>query len=153
MSWQRRGEEKPGHDVSALSHSATGLVPPVSILKPVQGLDREGYQNFASMCDLDYPSYEIVAAASDASDPVIPQIQRLQQEFPKTNIRLIIGMEELGISPKTNNLCRLVNEAKYDLLAINDGAVRVEKYYLRDVVAPFADPKVGVILKASDEDA
>jgi ceramide glucosyltransferase len=128
-------------------------VPPVSILKPVQGLDREGYQNFASMCELDYPSYEIVVAVSDANDPVIPQIQRLQQEFPKTNIRLIIGVEELGISPKTNNLCRLVNEAKYDLLVINDSDVRVEKDYLRDVVAPFADPKVGVILKASDEDA
>jgi ceramide glucosyltransferase len=46
-----------------------------------------------------------------------------------------------------------VNEAKYDLLVINDSDVRVEKDYLRDVVAPFADPKVGVILKASDEDA
>jgi ceramide glucosyltransferase len=128
-------------------------VPPVGILKPVQGLDREGYQNFASMCELDYPSYEIVVAVSDANDPVIPQIQRLQQEFPKTNIRLIIGVEELGISPKTNNLWRLLNEAKYDLLVINDSDVRVEKDYLRDVVAPFADPKVGVILKASDEDA
>jgi ceramide glucosyltransferase len=119
----------------------------------VQGLDREGYQNLASMCELDYPSYEIVVAMSDANDPVIPQIQRLQQEFPKTNIRLIIGVEELGISPKMNNLCRLVNEAKYDLLVINDSDVRVEKDYLRDVVAPFADPKVGVILKASEEDA
>ena len=105
------------------------------------------------MCELDYPSYEIVVAVSDANDPVIPQIQRLQQEFPKTNIRLIKGVEKLGISPKTNNLCRLVNEAKYDLLVINDSDVRVEKDYLRDVVAPFADPKVGVILKASDEDA
>ena len=59
---------------------------------------------------------------------------------------MIIGVEELGISPKMNNLCRLVKEAKCDLLVINNGDVRLEKDYLRDVVAPFGDPKVGVTL-------
>src|SRR5271168_462973 len=71
------------------------FVPPVSILKPVQGLDRGGYENFASMCDLDYPEYEIVFAVGDANDPVIPLIERLTLEFPKTRIRLIVGVEEL----------------------------------------------------------
>jgi ceramide glucosyltransferase len=69
----------------------------------------------------------------------------LQQEFPAANIRLIAGVEHLGVSPKMNNLCRLVKEAKYELLVINDSDVRVENDYLRDVVAPFADPKVGVV--------
>jgi ceramide glucosyltransferase len=122
-----------------------GYAPTVSILKPVRGLDRGGYENFASMCDLDYPEYEIVFVVGEADDPVIPQIEKLKQEFPKTNIRLIVGVEELGLSPKANNLCRLVKEARYELLVINDSDVRVEKDYLRDVVAPFADPKVGVV--------
>lgn len=122
-----------------------GYAPTVSILKPVRGLDRGGYENFASMCDLDYPEYEIVFVVGEPDDPVIPQIEKLKQEFPKTNIRLIVGVEELGLSPKTNNLCRLVKEARYELLVINDSDVRVEKDYLRDVVAPFADPKVGVV--------
>jgi ceramide glucosyltransferase len=121
------------------------FVPPVSILKPVQGLDRDGYENFVSMCSLDYPEYEIVFAVGDANDPVIPLIERLKQEFPRTKIRLIVGVEELGISPKMNNLCRLVKEASYELLVINDSDVRVEQDYLRDVVAPFADPTVGVV--------
>jgi ceramide glucosyltransferase len=121
------------------------FTPPVSILKPVRGVDREAYQNFASMCALDYPEYEIVFAVAEKDDPVVPLVQNLQLEFPCTSIRLIVGVEQLGISPKMNNLCRLVKEAKYQLLVINDSDVRVENDYLRDVVAPFADPRVGAV--------
>jgi ceramide glucosyltransferase len=121
------------------------FTPPVSILKPVRGVDREAYQNFASMCALDYPEYEIIFAVGEPGDPVIPLIQQLQREFPSTSIRLIVGVEQLGVSPKMNNLCRLVKEAKFDLLVINDSDVRVENDYLRDAVAPFVDPRVGTV--------
>ncbi len=125
-----------------LNHS---FAPPVSILKPVRGLDRGAYENYASFSRLDYPEYEILFAVGDPSDPVIPLIEKLQRDFPQRAIRLIAGVEQLGISPKMNNLVRLVKEAKYDLLVVNDSDVRVEEDYLRDVVAPFADPKVGVV--------
>jgi len=123
----------------------TGFAPPVSILKPVRGVDREAYENFASFCRLDYPQYEVLFAVADADDPVIPILEKLRQEFPQCAIRLIIGVEQLGISPKMNNLVRLVREARYDLLVVNDSDVRVEEDYLRDAVAPFADPKVGCV--------
>ena len=77
------------------------FAPPVSILKPVRGIDREAFENFASMCNLDYPTYEIIFAVGEANDPVIPLIQKLQREFPATSIRLIVGIEQLGISRKT----------------------------------------------------
>src|SRR3989442_9004813 len=121
------------------------FTPPASILKPVRGLDREGYENFASFCRLDYPEYEVVFAVVEPDDPVIPIIQKLQREFPKCAIRLVAGIERSGTSPKMSNLCRLVKEAKYDLLVISDSDVRVEPDYLPDVAAPFADPKVGVV--------
>jgi ceramide glucosyltransferase len=121
------------------------FAPPVSILKAVRGVDREAYENFASMCRLDYPEYEIVFAVADENDPVIPLIERLQREFPERSIRLFTDIEQIGITRKTNSLCRLVREAKYELLVINDSDVRVEEDYLWDVVAPFADPTVGVV--------
>jgi ceramide glucosyltransferase len=121
------------------------FAPPVSILKPVQGVDREAYENFASMCQLDYREYEIVFAVAEKDDPVIGLIQKLQQEFPNRCIRLIAGIEQLGNSRKTNSLCRLVKEAKYELLVMNDSDVRVDENYLWNVVAPFRDPKVGVV--------
>jgi ceramide glucosyltransferase len=120
-------------------------IPPVSILKPVRGVDREVYENFASMCQLDYPEYEIIFGVGENDDPVVPLIEKLQREFPERSIRLMVGIEQLGSSRKTNTLCRLVKEAKYDLLVMNDSDVRVQKEYLHDVVAGFSDPRVGVV--------
>ena len=121
------------------------FAPPVSILKPVRGVDREAYENFASMCRVDYPEYEIVFAVAETDDPVIALIEKLKQDFPERAIRLIAGIKQTGKSRKTNSLCRLAKEAKHELLVINDSDVRVERDYLWHVVTPFQDPKVGVV--------
>jgi ceramide glucosyltransferase len=119
--------------------------PPVSILKPVRGVDREAFENFASMCELDYPEYEILFAVAEPRDPAVDVIERIQRAFPQRPIRLIVGVEQLGNCRKTNNLCRLAKEAAHDLLIINDSDVRVEKDYLWNVVEAFRDPQVGLV--------
>jgi ceramide glucosyltransferase len=119
--------------------------PPISILKPVRGLDSEAYENFASYCRLNYSEYEIIFAVSDGADPIIPTIEKLQRDFPDTSIRLITSVERLGQNNKISNLYRLVKEAKYELLVMTDSDVRVGRDYLRELVAPFADPAVGAV--------
>jgi len=121
------------------------FAPPASILKPVCGLDREAYENFASFCRQDYPEYEIVFAVSDRNDQVIPVIKRLQRDFPERQIRVLPNAPQIGANRKVNNLCHLAGEAKYDLLVISDSDVRVEPDYLREVAAPFTKPEVGVV--------
>jgi ceramide glucosyltransferase len=121
------------------------FAPPVSILKPVRGIDFEAYENFASMCRIDYDEYEIVFAVADADDPVNGLIKKLQDEFPHRSIRLVTGIEQRGHCRKTNSLRRLAEEAKYDLLVMNDSDVRVDKDHLWNVVSSFRDPKVGVV--------
>ena len=129
---------------------ASDFHPPVSVLKPIYGLDREAYENFASLCRQDYPEYEILFCVTDEKDPAVPVIQRIIRDFsggdnPKRTIRLISGPEALGVSDKVNKLCRMVREARHEIVVISDSDVRVAPEYLRAIARPFSDSNVGVV--------
>ena len=123
--------------------SSSDFRPPISILKPIRGLDREAYENFASFCCQDYPEFEILFCVSDNEEPAIPIIRKLIGDFPRRPIRLLIGADPRGASDKVNKLCRMVREARYEIILVSDSDVRVEPGFLGAVAAPFADPTVG----------
>ncbi len=121
------------------------LTPPVSILKPLHGLDRGAYENFASFCRQEYPRYEILFAVRDESDPAVPVIRRLIGDFPEIPIRLLVNKDGKGTNDKVGKLCLMEQEAKYSLLVITDSDVRVAPDYLRNVAGIFRDPRVGAV--------
>jgi ceramide glucosyltransferase len=131
--WQLRNES--GKNVA--------FTPPVSNLKPVRGLDRDAYENFASFCRQDYPEYELIFCVTDQTDPSVPVIQKLMKDFPECKIRLLYSAGHTAINDKVAKLRLMEREAQYEYLVINDSDVRVEPGYLRKVVDPLRDPKVG----------
>lgn len=119
------------------------FTPPISNLKPVKGLDPDAYENFASLCRQNYPEYELIFCTTDQTDPSVPVIQKLMAEFPEQKIRLLYSAGNNAINDKVAKLALMVKEAQYEHLVFNDSDVKVEPDYLRTVVAPMRDPKVG----------
>jgi ceramide glucosyltransferase len=124
---------------------ASTFEPPVSILKPVHGVDFASYENYASFCTQDYPDYEILFAVNEESDPAVGVVKRLIVDYPQRHITLLIGAEYFGANQKVNNLARLTRQARHECLALSDGDVCVGPQYLRNVVAPLRDGNVGAV--------
>lgn len=121
------------------------FLPPISILKPLKGTDPEMYESFRSHCLQNYPNYEIIFGASDPNDPANENVRELQREFPDRKIHLLVCPKILGTNVKVSNLAQMLTEARYDCLIVNDSDIRVEPDYLRRVVAPLADPRIGLV--------
>lgn len=119
--------------------------PPVSNLKPIRGLDNDAYENFASFCTQDYPDYELLFAIGDGDEAVLEVIERLKREFPQRSIRVLHVAGHTAANDKVVKLVRLVAEARNEVLVINDSDVRARPDYLRNVVAPLRDAKVGAV--------
>jgi ceramide glucosyltransferase len=119
--------------------------PPVSILKPLKGTDPGIYESFRSHCLQDYPEYELIFGVSDPDDAAVELVRRLQQEFPERAIQLLVCPSVLGTNMKVGNLVQMLPRARFEHLIVNDSDIKVEPDYLRRVIAPFADERVGMV--------
>ncbi len=118
--------------------------PPVSVFKPLRGLDPNTLAAFRSQVSQLYPEYEILFGVADEADPAIAEVQHLQRQFPQAAIRLIVGRETLR-NGKVGVLAHLARHAKYSLWVINDSDIEVTSEYLSTVVAPLEDTSIGLV--------
>jgi len=118
--------------------------PPVSILKPVHGLDPHFCEAAGSHALIDYPEFEILFGVSDPDDPAIPEIEKLIAKFPRRAIRLVMTSPATA-NRKVGTLVELAAQARHSILVVNDSDIRVPADYLRRVVAPLEDPGVGLV--------
>ncbi|MFQ5957274.1 MAG: bacteriohopanetetrol glucosamine biosynthesis glycosyltransferase HpnI [Candidatus Brocadiales bacterium] len=117
--------------------------PPVTVLKPLNGLEDGIYENLLSHLNQDYPSYQIIFGVNNANDPVIPVVERLRKEFPEKSLDLVVSGKTIGSNLKVSNLNNMYPMARHDVIVINDSDTRVGTDYLRRVVSELKDSSVG----------
>jgi|SRR5580658_523962 ceramide glucosyltransferase len=120
-------------------------LPAISILKPLKGIDPEAWESFCSHCGQDYPRFQLIFGVSDPADPALELVRKLQAKYPDLTIELIVCDRILGTNIKVSNLVQMLPAARHEILLVNDSDIRVPNDYLRNVVAPLADPSIGLV--------
>lgn len=119
--------------------------PPLTVLKPLCGPEPELYDNLRSFCSQQYPRFQLVCGLQDATDPAQRVVARLQREFPRLDLQLVIDERQYGSNRKVGNLLNMLPAARYDHLVIADSDIRVGPHYLRALAGPLSEPGVGLV--------
>jgi ceramide glucosyltransferase len=118
---------------------------PVSILKPVRGLDPHFYEAIRSHAIQEYPAgFEILFGVKDARDPAVAVIERLASEFPDISIRCLICTQRAE-NGKVGVLMELERVARHPILLVNDSDIHVPVGYLRRVTSPLENSSTGLV--------
>ncbi|MGE5756094.1 MAG: glycosyltransferase [Planctomycetaceae bacterium] len=121
------------------------FTPPVTIFKPLKGMDEGLEENLRSFFQLDYPTYQLLFCVADAGDPAIAVVERLLHKFPGRDAKLVVGCPEFGLNPKVASLAAMDRYRTHDTILISDSNVRVRASYLRETACYLAEPGVGLV--------
>jgi ceramide glucosyltransferase len=135
---------KAGPPIAAPDQVAASL-PPITILKPLRGLDDNLFDNLSSFCTQDYPEYEILFCLQDYNDPAYKVAKKVRDRHPDRDITLVVEKCNLGLNPKINNLIPAYRKARHPYVLISDSNVMVKSGYLREIARHTQDPSVGLV--------
>jgi len=119
--------------------------PPVTIVRPVCGIDNFVEATLASSFNLDYPGYEVIFCVAQARDPVVPIVHALIGANPKVRARLLVGDERISENPKLNNCFKGWNAAAHDWIVLADSNVLMPRDYLTRLMDAWRDGSSGLV--------
>lgn len=125
--------------------TSSDKLPSVTIFKPVHGMEARLEENLESFFQQDYPDFEIIIGARSADDPAIVLAERLGQRYPQVNSRIVTSGPPLWPNAKVYTLDKMIALSRNDYFVISDSDVRVGPDFLRNVVPPLFDRKVGLV--------
>jgi len=119
--------------------------PPVTMLKPIYGLERNLERNLRSALSQDYPDYQVVMSVQRLDDPALPLLRRLEQEYGPERASMVAVQSEPVVNGKVQNLENGLSAARHDILVISDSDVFTPADYLARIAAPLRDADVGYV--------
>ena len=132
-----------------------GDLPPVTILKPMHGMEERLEQNLESFFQQDYPDFEIILGARSADDPALALADQLRLRYPQVKSCIVISGPPTWPNAKVFTLSKMIPLSRNDFFVISDSDVRVERDFLRNVIPPLlnqesgeqksSDPKLGLV--------
>jgi len=131
--------------VTRRRRSLVDHTPPVTIYKPLKGLDEGLETNLRSFFELDYPTYQLLFCVADPADPAAALVGRLLREYPEHDARLVLGCPVFGLNPKIESLAAMEPFRRHETILISDSNVRVRPSYLRETACYLAEPGVGLV--------
>jgi ceramide glucosyltransferase len=123
---------------------------PISVLKPLSGVDEGLEANLSSFFEQDHPNFELLFAVRDESDPAVSILRRLIEKFPHRAARLLITGDPPYPNAKVYSLERMLAEAQYEILVMSDSDIRVEPGFLASIAAELSDASVSIATELSD---
>ena len=117
---------------------------PVSVVRPLRGLEAFSEETLRASFRLDHPAYELIFCVADAADPILPMLERMRAEYPGIPSRLILGDERIGGNPKLNNCVRGWDAAAHDWVILADSNVMMPPDYIGQMQAAWR-PDTGLV--------
>jgi ceramide glucosyltransferase len=122
-----------------------GFSPPISILKPLKGLDDDLADNLATFCNQTYVDYEVIFALEEKNDPAIKLAREIKNRYPHTKISIVVKQRDYALNPKVDNLITAYEASQFPYFLISDSDVRVAPDYLAEIIKPMEDQNVGLV--------
>ncbi len=119
--------------------------PPVSLLKPLCGVEPLTELALESFFLIEYPAFQLVFGVHSSADPVLEIVTRLRARYPAQDVAVVIDAALHGQNRKISNLINMMPAAKHETLVMSDADIHVPPYFLNRVVAALAEPGVGLV--------
>ena len=117
---------------------------PISVLKPLAGIDDGLEENLRTFFEQRYSDFEILFAVRNPTDPAIAVAERLRARYPGVPSQLIVTGEPPYPNAKVYSLDRMLAASRHDLLVMSDSDIRVTADMLAVIAAEFQDAKLGL---------
>ncbi|MCL2928213.1 MAG: glycosyltransferase [Trichodesmium sp. MAG_R01] len=119
--------------------------PPVTVLKPIRGIEKNLKSNLHTITIQDWPEYQVIYSIQDPQDSALPILHELQAEVDNQKISVVIDNKQAGANGKVNNLLGAIAQARHQIIIISDSDTNLKPDYIKNIISPLSNPNVGAV--------